>query len=57
MLTARDVQPEIHRALFAVPETCARPCGARVRMTPTALEAEGAPEDDRVVEDIEERLF
>jgi hypothetical protein len=49
VLAGGGVPVEVHRALFAFPETCARLQGARVRLTPAG--------DAWVVEDVEDRLF
>ena len=57
MFAAGDVPSEVHRALFAFPQMCAKLHGARVRVALTALRAEGASQDEWVIEDVEDRLF
>jgi hypothetical protein len=57
MFAAGDVPPEVHRALFAFPQMCARLHGPRVRVTLLALRAEGAARDEWLVEDVPHRLF
>ncbi len=57
LLAGGDVPAEVHRALFAFPAMCAQLHGARVRLTPAALAAAGAPREVWVAEDTRERLF
>lgn len=52
-----EVAPEVHRALFAFPQMCAKLQSARVRVTLVALQVEGAPRDGWLIEDVGHRLF
>jgi hypothetical protein len=51
------VPAEVHEALFALPRTCAKLHGARVRLSPAARRPEGAARDVWLVEDVKGRLF